>query len=185
MLGLCRECHKQIPSDRYCNSKYCSETCRNKHTFAKPEIKVNCSGCRKELVISKKRYRQGKNGRFFCSHQCQIKVQFGSDPAIALAWSLGWKGWYGVLKIRAMQKISPELKCSRCGCDLIKLLEVNHINGGGGKERAIRRSTMILKDIVRGVRKTDDLNLLCKVCNILHYVESKGIKGFVVTYKKA
>jgi hypothetical protein len=50
----------------------------------------------------------------------------------------------------------------------------NNYNGNG-----IR----FLKDIVFGARGTDDLEIRCKVCNVLHYVESVyGIKDFKVKY---
>jgi hypothetical protein len=72
--------------------------------------------------------------------------------------------------------------CVNCGCDRPELLEVNHINGGGGKE--IRASAgKFYQQIVKLQRPVDDLNLLCKVCNALHAIELKfGKLPFEVYY---
>lgn len=63
------------------------------------------------------------------------------------------------------------LKCSNCKCDNHNLLEINHINGGGRKEGLFGKK--MVDAIISGRRDTDDLNLLCRVCNTLHYVELK------------
>ena len=72
-----------------------------------------------------------------------------------------------------MQKIAGnnEIKCRRCGCNVIEILEINHINCGGNKE--LKCGINLATAILNGTRRTDDLEILCKVCNILHYVEKK------------
>jgi len=61
-----------------------------------------------------------------------------------------------------------------CGCDFIDILEINHIKGGGRKEdresKASNRGKGFWLAIVMGRRITDDLDILCKVCNANHYV---------------
>lgn len=53
-------------------------------------------------------------------------------------------------------------------------MEVNHKNGGGNKElKSGKHTNVFMWDIYMGRRKTDDLNLLCRVCNSLHYLEMK------------
>lgn len=65
-------------------------------------------------------------------------------------------------------------RCANCGCDDIRLLEINHKDGGGSKERLQgRNQEMFVRNIYKGIRKTNDLNLLCRVCNSLHYLELK------------
>lgn len=75
--------------------------------------------------------------------------------------------------------------CENCGCDDTKLLEVNHKNGGGNKELQRGKNTnKFMWDIYMGRRKTDDLNLLCRVCNSLHYLELKyGKTKHTIVYK--
>lgn len=65
-------------------------------------------------------------------------------------------------------------KCIRCGCNDKRFLEINHKNGGGGKEMAKgKRSNQFYWDIYMGRRTVDDLELLCKPCNAIHALELK------------
>lgn len=82
-----------------------------------------------------------------------------------------------LFKKRVFFKISSEIppRCARCGCDDIRILEVNHKNGGGTKERRERgiNNWNIYSDILNGKRETSDFEILCKPCNMLHYCEIK------------
>ena len=76
----------------------------------------------------------------------------------------------------ALEKIGKgKAVCVMCGCDEMQFLEINHVNGGGCKEhRDINKG---LKDsIINGKRSTDDLNVLCRVCNALDYLQRKNKK---------
>ena len=77
-------------------------------------------------------------------------------------------------------------RCIRCGCNDTRLLEINHKNGGGGKElEKGKMASKFWRDIRIGIRKTDDLELLCRVCNSLHYLESKfGKLPYRISYNK-
>lgn len=73
------------------------------------------------------------------------------------------------LQIIANSKIP---KCVNCGCDFLPILEVNHKNGEGSKEyKKVGSAIGLFRNIVKGVRPTDDLEVLCEVCNRLHYVK--------------
>ena len=63
-----------------------------------------------------------------------------------------------------------KLYCKNCGCDDYNFLEINHKNLDGKNDR--NRLKFHLK-IKRGERKIDDLEILCKICNILHFIEYK------------
>lgn len=67
------------------------------------------------------------------------------------------------------------IQCSNCDCKDLDLIDINHKDGGGGEE--VRRTGMtgikLYKAIITGRRKTDDLNLLCKACNWIHYLKLK------------
>jgi len=64
-------------------------------------------------------------------------------------------------------------KCARCGVDDIRFLEVNHVNGeGGGRERVAVATTIHRAILARRVDITK-LNVLCKVCNALEFLERK------------
>ncbi len=66
-----------------------------------------------------------------------------------------------------------KLVCKNCGCDKIKLLEINHIHGGGRKEFSKRGNSLFYLDIIAKRRKIVDLNILCRLCNWLHYLQQK------------
>ncbi len=75
-------------------------------------------------------------------------------------------------KVFAIISKSTEPECANCGCDDIRLLEVNHKNGGGGKEMEKGRNSMAFyRDIIALRRPVDDLEILCRVCNAKHYLE--------------
>ena len=69
-------------------------------------------------------------------------------------------------------------KCINCGCIVCEALEINHIKGGGNKEiRKVGRKSFLLS-IYNGSRKTDDLEIRCRVCNAIHYlIEIKKLSG--------
>ena len=77
------------------------------------------------------------------------------------------------------------LECKRCGCDQEPLLEINHINGGGGKEHKAT-GNRFYREIARLRRGVDDLELLCKPCNAVHALELKhGPLPFQVVWRGA
>lgn len=72
------------------------------------------------------------------------------------------------------------LKCVRCRCDDCRLLEINHKHGGGAKDQKGNRFNC---DIISGRRSTDDLEILCKPCNAVHFLELKyGTLPFTVLW---
>ena len=73
-----------------------------------------------------------------------------------------------------------KIECVRCGCNEPELLEINHKNGGGHKEYKLLGITMI-SAILYHNRTTDDLELLCKPCNSIHYLELKLQKSIPLT----
>jgi predicted Zn-ribbon and HTH transcriptional regulator len=78
---------------------------------------------------------------------------------------------------------TTDVKC-KCGCNDIRFLEINHINGGGTKEFRAKGSR-VYWDIIQHKRPVDDLEVMCKVCNALHYLELKyGKLPFNITYDK-
>ena len=81
---------------------------------------------------------------------------------------------------------SVRIRCHECGCDDPRIIEINHVFGGGAMEaRRLRYYRQFYSDILSGVRTTEDLNLLCKVCNILHYIQLKfGINMYSIEYHK-
>jgi len=87
------------------------------------------------------------------------------------------KGYYQEIKLKVLARIDPAMKCATCGCDDTRFLEVNHIKGGGRKERqgfkdeGPASSQNIITLIHKGKRGVEDLNLLCRVCNSIDHLE--------------
>ena len=87
---------------------------------------------------------------------------------------------------KAMNIISNNnISCINCNCDKFELLEINHKNGGGREERRqknYRSPLYFYNAIINGERSTDDLDILCKICNTLHYIslKHKGINYQII-----
>lgn len=77
-------------------------------------------------------------------------------------------------KLKALQKVSGQERpiCVGCGCDDIRLLQINHINGGGSQEQKEVGSNFYAR-IVNGSRTVDGLNILCRPCDGVHYLRMK------------
>jgi len=79
-----------------------------------------------------------------------------------------------------------KLECVRCGCDRPELLEINHKNGGGKKEFESIGRYRFYQNIRQLRRNLDDLELTCRVCNALHYLElQNGKLPYSIIYNKA
>lgn len=90
------------------------------------------------------------------------------------------------LRMRIMEALGgPE--CSSCGCDELEILEINHINGGGTKEsKKSPNRRQYYREILNDPMLKDKFNIMCKVCNILHYVRDiLNIKGHEVKWLNA
>jgi len=97
------------------------------------------------------------------------------------------KRWNEQRKIKLLIVVSDNnLYCIRCGCNNVRLLEINHKNGGGHKElQGGKMKHKFYQGILDGTRKVDDLELLCRVCNARHYLELKfGKLPYEISYNK-
>ncbi|MCH8324664.1 MAG: hypothetical protein IH813_06150 [Thaumarchaeota archaeon] len=102
-----------------------------------------------------------------------------------------YQGYYAKIRLETLAKVDPAIKCAMCGCDDTRFLEVNHIKGGGVKERIAYRNekhneshNMILL-IHTGKRGLEDLNLLCRACNSIDHLERVyGHTGLRVVWDK-
>jgi ribosomal protein L37E len=131
-----------------------------------PRNITQCPFCGKRKDARHRTYTSGSSVSFkqlkdWCANDEQRKERYKKN--------------YLIRKKRLFFKISGSINpvCVRCGCDDIRLLEVNHKNGGGGKELADKSSTCMHHDIISGRRPVDDLEPLCRACNAIHYLELK------------
>ncbi len=88
--------------------------------------------------------------------------------------------WYKVHKEQELesrwaerQKVLELLggECIKCGITDIRLLQINHKNGGGFAERRKFGYWKVIRDILKGGRDTSDIDLRCANCNILYEYE--------------
>jgi hypothetical protein len=157
---------------------FCSVACQANA----PKYRGKCATCNSEIIRRLTQTFENKTGNFYCSRICYYRAMKKSGTHESRL----QKNYYS-LRLAALMKINSSLKCCSCGCRVMDILEINHINGEGRTEMKYHyrhRNIHFLKDIVLGVRKTDDLEIRCKICNILHYVETiQGIRGFTVNYE--
>lgn len=92
--------------------------------------------------------------------------------------------WYEIFKLGSMRMVSKSTipKCIYCKCDDLRILQINHKNLGGTRERKNNKLTHLYRDIYCGRRKTDDLEVTCIVCNMKHYAEKKFGLHFKVEF---
>ena len=60
-------------------------------------------------------------------------------------------------------------RCSNCGITDVRVLEIDHVSGGGGIERKIVGPRKMLLKIANG--DTDGYQLLCGNCHIIKHLE--------------
>jgi hypothetical protein len=65
-------------------------------------------------------------------------------------------------------------KCSNCGCDDLRMLEINHLKiGKSGRPKLHGGSSGFYLKILDGRIPKEDLDVRCRVCNALHYCQKK------------
>lgn len=80
--------------------------------------------------------------------------------------------------------------CVECGCNIIKALEVNHINGGGCQETKgglYRDYSSRYNELIKNPKRIKEFNILCRICNAHHYLRDvRKVTGgkFIVTFQK-
>jgi hypothetical protein len=84
-----------------------------------------------------------------------------------------------LIRLTALQAVGRTNipKCEKCGEKDVRILTVNHINGGGRKEAMQPNGHgwgKLCRAIYFGERCVDDLNVLCFNCNVLYEYERKA-----------
>jgi len=93
-----------------------------------------------------------------------------------------WREQHQRVRESAMERLGGK-HCASCGCEEFSILEINHISGGGRAALKVRQNRQLYRDIVKGRVEVNAYNVLCRVCNALHYIRDiLGIKGHKVTW---
>ena len=94
-----------------------------------------------------------------------------------------WREQHQKVREKAIERLGGKI-CSNCGCNDFTILEINHINGGGRKALKIKQNRQLYRDIMNDKVDLSEYNVLCRVCNALHYVEEiLGVKGHQVLWR--
>lgn len=94
-----------------------------------------------------------------------------------------WREQHQRVRERAMERLGGKL-CVNCGCDEFSVLEINHIHGGGRRSLKATQNRQFYRAIMNDKLDLTEYNVLCRVCNALHYVqEVLGIKGHEVIWR--
>lgn len=93
-----------------------------------------------------------------------------------------WREQHHQLREKAIERLGGR-QCANCGCDVFSLLEINHIKGGGRRAAKMGSNRQLYRQIVNGDVELSEYNVLCRVCNALHYVKDiLNIKGHKVSW---
>lgn len=94
-----------------------------------------------------------------------------------------WREQHKQVRERAMDRLGGRL-CANCGCDDFSILEINHIHGGGRKSLKLTDNRQFYRAIVNDKVDLSAYNVLCRVCNALHFVQDVlGIKGHQIVWR--
>lgn len=94
-----------------------------------------------------------------------------------------WREQHKKVREKAMEKLGGKL-CANCRCNDFSILEINHINGGGRKALKRTQNRQLYWQIVNDKVDLNEYNVLCRVCNALHYVQDiLGIEGHTVSWR--
>ena len=136
-----------------------------------------------------KRYRTSEKGRsthheymrdYMVSYRTKLKEQGLLDPEDERR---KWREQHQRVREKAFEVLGGRC-CANCGCSEFSILEVNHINGGGRAERKAKSYRQLYRDISNGKVDAKEYNVLCRVCNALHYVQDiLRVSGHRVIWK--
>jgi hypothetical protein len=94
-----------------------------------------------------------------------------------------WREQHKHVRERAMQKLGGSL-CATCGCNEVAILEINHIHSGGRKQLRTTQNRQLYRAIINDKVELTEYNVLCRVCNALHYVQDiLGVSGHTVFWR--
>jgi len=135
----------------------------------------NCIVCGSKFKI---RFpsKDAKRKRVTCSTACARKNSSKITPNQLKRYRKYQCLYQRKLKEQLRDKIFLLLgnKCINCGFDNTRILQIDHINGGGSKETKRMSRLSFLKNVLRSIKsKEKKYQLLCPNCNWLKMIEKK------------
>ena len=126
--------------------------------------RVVCSFCLKRQEARPQNGCPRWHKERYKEHQHRMSKYYRQHDGRLYFMRIRWKDKLGVISLLGG-------KCVGCGISDPRLLQVNHVNGGGLQEVKGLTTHQFYRKILKGERKTDDLNLLCANCNVLYEYE--------------
>ncbi len=117
-----------------------------------------CNKCKK----NKQAYPNVNNNNW--CRECNNKYHREYDRKTGITKKYKW-----LLRKKALLMIGNS--CINCGETDIRILQINHKDGGGGKEYGKGKHSLMYRKLISGERKTNDLDVRCANCNILYEYE--------------
>ena len=129
------------------------------------------------MTFNKKIYNKEYQKKYYKSHYfkgSKLYKQLGEAH----------KKYHLSLRKKAIDVLGGPI-CANCGCAVYRILEINHRDGGGNKEKRIfKHRADFYRSIIKGKVNIVNYNILCRVCNISHYINLiLGIKGHTIIWK--
>lgn len=177
----CKQCEKQYHESYYKkNRKKCRSSCRKSYRKMRedPE-KLKKFKERKRRNLRRWRLNLTKEQRENMKRKKHNYYEANKERL--------WTNRRKRQRLLVLQKISgsQKPKCTHCGCNVLEALQINHISPedstciSDGKKYGSYH--MFYKAILEGRRKTNDLEVACRVCNARHYLEWKfGLKYQII-----
>lgn len=138
---------------------------------------------------AQKRYRASEKGKLkHREHMRKYMIDWRKQPKESAEYNpeeerRKWREQHQKVREKAMERLGGK-QCSNCGCDDFSILEINHIKGGGRIALKTTSNRKLYLDIVKDRVDLKEYNVLCRVCNALHYVQDiLGINGHKVLWR--
>jgi predicted nucleic acid-binding Zn ribbon protein len=179
-MPTCLQCGKNYEEKRKQKGRqvFCSAYCRLQHwqrehreLVAKYHLKYNKKVFKRVCKICGKPLLYGSKAQF-CSESCRKQKMHQSE-----------KKFRDARKMKVYELLGGA-KCVNCGCDNLKALEINHKKGGGCKFRNGAGGSSLVEGIYYHRLNPEDFEITCRVCNALHYMKLRGIKGWKIIWKE-
>lgn len=150
------------------------KACRNNHTIAlryrKPDGHLSCRGC--ERTRSAK-YRwaypdriQASSQKYIANHRELVRLRMRSYVAVHAAGKAAARA-----EVRRKVLTTLGSVCVRCGFSDPRALQIDHILGGGSRERRLGAKKMNLKILAN----SSGYQLLCANCNSIKKHENHEV----------
>ena len=123
-----------------------------------------------------------KNPDKVAKHRATEKETFKSDPQKIAAHNRNTLTNYHKLRHRIFDILG--WSCARCGFDDYRALQVDHIYGGGGKQRSRVNSYCYFKEILQDPNVKAKYQTLCANCNWIKRAENNENSRFFMALKE-